>query len=156
MNRSPLLRIERFCGHQIHHIESVSTYISRDAASGSTLLNLEFGCGAATEEVAPEGEQTGWAKPSIEVWIPVPSLDPSALDEHRVHIAESYRADHDALNRLYVFEHAGWHAIDVYLQVIGGRLWVECDGRTQDLNWYDGSKPEAKVSLRAWVDLSDL
>lgn len=156
MSRSPVLRIDRFCGHQIHRIESVSTFVSRHAASASTLLNLEFACGTATEEIAPEGEQTGWARPSIEVWIPVPSLDASELDEHRVHIAESYRSDHDALNRLYVFEHEAWWAIDVYLQVIGGRLWVECDGRARDPNWYDGSKPDAKVSLRAWVDFSDM
>jgi hypothetical protein len=156
MTRTPSLQITHHAGHQVHPIGSVEIYISHDAVTSSTLLNLEIKCPAAVADTAPEDSRAGWSGATIDLWIPVPSLEPAELDDYRVHIAEAYRADHDAFNRLYVFEHNAVWAIDVVLEVIGGRLWVACDGLSRDPNYLDDRMPPARVALRAWVDLARL
>ena len=144
------LRIERFCGHHVHPVESVEVWIDRPSEEGEPLLlNLEFHCGVATEEDVPERESLGTFRPTVEVWIPVPGLDAATLDGFRTHIPWEYWEERDALNRFYVFEHESWNSIDVDVSVDGDRVRVLCRGVARDPNHYDGSMPQARLSVDA-------
>lgn len=149
-----LLRIDRFCGRHVFPIVKVEPWVCEPGVVGQPLLlNLEFKTGQSIEDTAPEGEQLSSRRPRLEVWVPVPDLEPATLDDLKVHIPWDYLEARDALNRFYVFEHESWHSIDVHLQVLDGRIHITCQGKGQDPNHYDGTKPEARIQLSAWFDL---
>lgn len=137
-------------------VRSVAVYVSRprDGEEGGVLLNLELHCGKASEEVVPDGEQTGWTRPMVEVWVPVPDATPRALHDLRVTIPWSYLAARDARHRLYVFEHEDLWNLDVRLRHVEGPVChVSLTGTARDPNHYDGSKPEATVHAEADFEL---
>lgn len=140
------IKIQRFCGFSVHPVVDVEVYVDYGSP---TLLNLEIKCGSASKEEAPEGEACGWTSPTVEVWVPVPSLEPAELDEHSVEVPWVYLSERDAKNRLYVFEHEDLWNIHVKFEVHSGLILVAFEGQARDPNHYTGDRPDARVSGRA-------
>lgn len=97
-------------------------------------------------DTAPEGDQCGWASPSLTLWLPVPSLEPAELDDFQVIVPWTYLAERDARQRLYVFEHEGLWDIDAHFEVRGGQVLLRFTALARDPNHYRGDKPDTQVS----------
>jgi len=149
--------LRRFCGDELFAISEVSVWVShpRGGEKGGVLLNLELHCRELLECTVPEEERTLRAPtPTVEVWLPVPTLKPSELVGTSVHVAESYDAARDAMNRLYYCEHERMWGIDAtFVAAEGDRCRVRLSGRSCDINHYKGDKPDTVVSADAWFTL---
>jgi len=151
------LLIRRFCGDELFIVGEVSVWVShpRGEEKGGVLLNLELHCRELLECTVPEEERTlRDPTPTAEVWLPVSTLKPSELVGTSVHVAESYDASRDAMNRLYYCEHEPMREIDAtFVEAKGDRCRVRLSGRSCDINHYRGDKPDAVVSADAWFTI---
>ncbi len=150
--------LRRFCGDELFSVGEVSVWISHpgDGEEGGTLLNLEIHTRELLEcSVVPEEERPlRDPRPTMEVWLPVPTLTPSELVGTSVHVKESYDASRDAMNRLYYCEHERMWGIDAtFVEAAGDRCRVRLSGRSCDINHYSGDKPEAVVSADVWCTI---
>lgn len=74
------------------------------ASDGGVLLNLEFVCGPAMEEEAPQAERIGRRGLVCEVWIPIEDVTLASLENLRVKVPWRSLDGRGARHSLYVFE----------------------------------------------------
>lgn len=68
-----------------------------------------------------------------------------------------YREDYEEwMTNLYYYSHQGIKDISIeVLKVEGDKLTAKLSGLTQDVNFYDGSKPDTKVLIEAEFEIVD-
>ncbi len=146
--------LRRFCGDEVFSVREVSVYVSlpRDGEGGGILLNLEIRSRERIACTVPDDEQPLLdPTPTVEVWLPVPTLTASALVGTSVQVAESYNAERDAMNRLYYCEHERLWGVDAsFVESAGDRCRVRLRASARDINHYGGDKPDTEVLVDAW------
>jgi len=98
------------------------------------------------------------AKPNCDFTILFETMDWDKLIGQEFHIPEEYddRID-DYVTRLYYFEHLD--VVRTTIKVLNrnedGQYRVQIKGYCCDINFYDGSKPEAEINIDAWFERID-
>lgn len=159
MQAENTMRLDRFCGYEVYRIERTEVYVKwPDEDDERTLLNVEFHCGAAIDIGVPEEEGEGSSKPTVEVWIPIPSTYLDRLVGTSIQVPFSQDDNEDGKwNRLHVFESEDiWDISVTFVTVTDTKCRIKLAARTQDPNHYDGSKPETTISLDGWFPLDEL
>jgi hypothetical protein len=91
-------------------------------------------------------------RPNAEVHVRLKKLDASKLVGRRFSVPAGYSEeleDHVAL--IYYCDHADLNRNVVrILEQQGNQFLVHWTGTTTDVNYYDGSKPDTKVEIKAW------
>ena len=152
------LRLERFCGREVYGVEAAEVFLNLpDEDEEGIVLNLEFRCGKAIETTTPEAERDADLQPIIEVNVPIPSLAADELVGTTIRIQKSQNEERGTWNRIYTFEHVDLRNISVsFVELSENTCRVSLTGRTQDPNYYDGSKPETIVKLQSWFSVAKL
>ncbi len=151
-----LLRLDRFCGHESFPVLRTETFVStpKEGEDTELLLNLEVGCGTASERRVPAHEHVH-AEPGAEVWIPVEDASWDKLVGKKVNVSWSRHEKQEAWNRLYYTEHEDVWDIEVeFLEHKEDTCKVRWTAAARDVIHYDGSKPETKVVVEAWFTLA--
>jgi hypothetical protein len=149
----------RFCGREVHAITDVEVYVPSPEPDEPRLLNLTFEARQALSIEVPEEERGPPGGPTVEVWIPVPSLEMRSLVGTTVEMPRAIMDEDDdgKWNRLYVFEHEDlWNVKVTFCEVTEETCRVQIEGEACDPNHYDGSKPTTQVSIDASFPLSEL
>lgn len=146
------LRLDRFCGHEVFAVAAVNVYVADE--DDGRFLNLEIVAGKAIEQSLPDEEKV--PKPSLEVWIPVPTTTLAALVGTTIAVPWSTHEGHDFWNYLCGYEQEDLRDLTVqFLEADGNRCRARISGTTRDPNHYDGSKPDTKVNTEFWFTLVD-
>jgi hypothetical protein len=146
------LRLDRFCGHEIFPVTAVKVYVANE--DDGRFLNLEIRSGQAIEQSVPDDEKM--RKPSLEVWIPIPTTTLAALVGTTIAVPWSTHEAHDFWNYLCCYEQEDLRDIVVeFLEAQGNRRRARISATTRDPNHYDGSKSNTKVNTEFWFTLAD-
>jgi len=153
------MRLDRFCGHEVYRVVRTGVYVRLpEEDDPRVMLNVEFHCGAVVDIDVPEEEGDGSLKPTVEIWIPIPSTNLSPLVGTSLEVHPSVKDNEDGMwNRLHVYESGDLREINVtFVAIDDGRCHVALTAKTGDPNHYDGSKPETTISLDGWFPMDEL
>ena len=140
------LTLERFNGREVFPITKAELLVLAGHDGEPTRLNFEIATGPCQEHTTPDEP---FQKPEAEVYVPVPHFDPDLLvgTKHLVPVGD---VDGDWHGRICYFEHEPIDENEVeILGRDGPRFHVRWAGLTQDVNFYDGSKPKTRVLVDA-------
>ncbi len=146
-----VLYLTRFCGVEQYPIQAAAWHlIAGDGTEDDPdTLCLDITCKAGNslhEDTAQLEAEPIWSICFQSVHIPVSALQPGFCLEQ-----PNPRGDTDG--NLYYTEHQP--TTDNRMEIIeadGARLKIRLNGITQDVNFYDGSKPQNILQLTAWFD----
>lgn len=145
------LRLDRFCGREIYPITRAIWNLYPDDELGmmNLCLSIEAGHGTSLhEDTEALNAQPTWEVNVVEKDLAVASLIsgaslavPLGYDEDRGgHVTNFYYCEHEGSDE---------NTIKI-LAVDGDRLLIRLEGETMDVNYYDGSKPSAKLFIETW------
>jgi hypothetical protein len=131
---------------------------SPDEDNERLLLNVEFHGGTPLEITVPEEEGTGSSAPTVEIWIPLTTLDLRSLVGQTIPVPVSQKDNEDGKwNRLHVYESTDLRNVFVtFVTVTETDCRLILTAATQDPNHYDGSKPDAAIQLDACFPLEEI
>jgi hypothetical protein len=152
------LTLRRFNGIEIVRLQTaeIMAYRSDGHMDGHIFLSFEIRTEKEAEE-SPE-DTVGWKNPrSAEVNVLLSELAPSSLVGKHFSVPEGWTEEWDLLARLYYFSHepVNNNEIDV-LEQQGNQFRIRWTGTTQDINFYDGSKPETILEVEGWFIFTDM
>lgn len=145
------LYLDRFCGREIYPITKATWNLYFDDKLGMMNLCLHLECGRGTilhnEAGNPEAEPW-WEVNVIEKDLAINSL----VSGTKLSVPLDYdqnRSGH--VTNFYYYEHEGSDNNTVEIVAVEeGRLLIEMVGETSDVDYYDGSKPPTRLSVRTW------
>jgi hypothetical protein len=95
------------------------------------------------------------ATPWAEVAFVVEHLDATRLVGHKFMVPHGRTVDDD-FAFIYYYEHEELNDNSIeFLDRRQDHFLIRWKGTTQDVNFYDGSKPEAKVAIEGWFTFKD-
>src|SRR5215475_7492506 len=150
-----LLTLRRFNGEEVYRTKTAVMWAYQ--VDGGAMLWFEVATERPALQTCPDTAEMGM-NPSAQVGVRVESIDlarlagsrfsiPVAYDEStEEHVATLYYCEHEDLdeNEIQILERKA-----DYFHV----LWT---GTTNDVNYYDGSKPRARVEIQAWFEFEDI
>ena len=146
-----VLYLTRFCGKERYPVETATWNIiegdGTEDAPDMLCLEIDFGRGDGLhEDTAYLEAEPSWEVNFYSLKIPADSLEPGFC-------LEQPNQEEDVDGNLYYMEHQP--TMDNKMEVIevdGKRLKIRLTGLTEDVNYYDGSKPKNTMELVAWFD----
>ena len=148
-----ILTLHRFNGDEVFNVSDAA--ISYFVAESSVVVHFEVNTEDKPVKTLPDTKElNGW--PNGAWQLSLPSFDPGDLVGKTFLIPQGYdEKAEEYLTNFYYVEH---ETIDNNEIVINGRdgdkYQVQITGTTMDMNFYDGSKPAAKVVVLASFSLS--
>ena len=146
-----ILYLTRFCGEEQYPVERAIWYII--AGDGTEddpdmlCLEMQFGVGSNLhEDTSRLKAKPAWEVNFYSLQIPVSSLCPGFC-------LEQPNKREDIAGNLYYADHQP--TTDNKMEIVaadGERLKIKLTGITEDVNYYDGSKPKNTLQLVAWFD----
>lgn len=147
--------LHRFCGDEVYSLQDAEI-LAHDVEGG---VALSFEAHAAPEPIRALPDTAPLqAQPHAEVTVTLPAVDPERLvgqhlcvphgydDQSEEHIATLYYCEHDDLDENH---------LDV-LSRDGDRFRIHWTGVCTDVNYYDGSKPPARVEIDGEFHFKDM
>lgn len=142
------LTITRFNGTEVFPIESAHLFTVRESENLTLWFEIE-----ATEKGAHFNADTSVypARPSAELGIKLAQFDASKLVGQKFKHPGTSNDDEDTCSALfYYYEHQPLRDNLVSILSQSSNIFKICwMARTQDVNFYDGSKPDAKLEINA-------
>ena len=143
--------IHRFNGVEVFRV-SGATILAYKGEDGIYVVNFEAETTGEAIATLPDTESLK-AQPNAEVSVKIPEFHPdtmagrdfAALNDGDMDSARIYYAEHDVLKQARV----------TVVRQIGKRFHVRMSGTATDVNYYDGSKPEARIDVDAWFEFKD-
>lgn len=147
--------LHRFSGDEVYAVKSAT--ITASAEGDAVDLFLYLDTRAKPIKTLPDTAELD-PRPNAEIHITLKKFDVSKLvgrrfsipaswdDEKQDHIACLYYCDHGELDKNVVR----------FLERDGSKFLVHWTATTTDVNYYDGSKPNIKVEIRAWFTFKHL
>jgi hypothetical protein len=148
------LTLKRFNG--IEEFEISEAEITAWKSEGSVALNLEIHTGKAIATV-PDTKDSG-ILPNAEITIHLESLNPDQLVGQSFFIENGMDEEENEWNaRFYYFEHENIDKNTItFISKSTNLFKIVWTGFTQDVNYYDGSKPDTEISIEANFNFSEL
>lgn len=147
--------LHRFNGDEIYGVKSATIDVfERD---GAIELFLYVNTKVKPVKTLPDTAELH-TRPNAEVYITLKKLDVTKLVGRRFSIPESWSDEKgDHVSCIYYGEHNDIDRNVVrFLEQQGDKYLVRWTGTTTDVNYYDGSKPDAKVEIKAWFTFKRL
>ena len=147
------LKLHRFNGTETFSISSANIYAWEDR--GKYCLNFEIETEEALETVEDTAEME--AEPSAEITLRLDNLKVSELEGQSFEVKNALNEEiDDFVTNLYYFEHQGINNNFIIVKSVNeDQFIIDWKGTTTDINYYDGSKPEAKVEVSATFTFKD-
>ena len=146
-----ILYMARFRGIEQYPVKTAEWYIidGDGTEDDPAMLSLDtaFGIGNGLhEDTAELNVEPMWKILFYSVEIPITALQPGFC-------LEQPNFEKDVYGDLYYAEHQPTtrNRMEI-LQAEGTRLKIRLTGTTEDVNFYDGSKPQSTLQLVAWFD----
>lgn len=146
-----ILYMARFCGIEQYPVKTAEWYIidgdGTEDDPAMLCLDTAFGIGNGLhEDTAELNVEPMWKILFYSVKIPITALQPGFC-------LEQPNSEKDVYGDLYYAEHqpTTGNRMEI-LQTEGTRLKIRLTGTTEDVNFYDGSKPQSTLQLVAWFD----
>ncbi len=148
------LILKRFCGEERYPILNAEWYIMEGDGTwddpDTLCLEMEFGEGDELHEDTAELQ----AEPSWEISFPALQLKVEDLQEGLV--LEMANEEEEEEANFYYSEHQPTYDNRVeVLEVDGDRLLLRVTALTEDVNFYDGTKPKNEIDVTAWFRLQE-
>ncbi len=148
-NEDKYLTLKRFCGDEKYPVANAEWYIMEGDGTwddpDTLCLEMEFGEGVELHE---DTENLG-AEPSWE--ISFPALSVTETDLQVGFTMEMDNEDEEEEANFYYCEHQPTYENKVeVLEVDGDCLLLHLVAKTEDVNFYDGSKPKNELDVTAW------
>ncbi|MDU1906273.1 MAG: hypothetical protein E6772_16005 [Dysgonomonas sp.] len=151
-NNKDILKLSRFCGEELFRIK-VATWDILTSESTLPTLSLEI----HADEIISQCDDTREfpVKPRWEIMCDIPGLEDSHLQKgFSIEVPEEDNEHND--NILYYYEHGVTFNQKVeILDRQDDKLLIKVSGETQDVNFYDGSKPNTKLEAELWFEKFD-
>lgn len=149
--KEDILYLTRFCGVEQYPVKTAAWYIMKGDGTednpGMLCLEVTFGVGNVLhEDIASLKAEPEWKIDFPKLEIPVGSLQPGFC-------LEQPNEDEDIDGNLYYVEFQP--TMDNMMKIIavdGDRLKIHLTGVTEDVNYYDGSKPKSTMQLVTWFN----
>ncbi|WP_335937063.1 hypothetical protein [Streptomyces sp. PTD5-9] len=141
--------LHRFNGDEVYRIASADVWVSgAEGREGPVTLWFEIAADPDGARRCEDTESLGMA-PTAEVGVELPEIDVDAL-VGREFVMPGVRGDDEdsCMSLLYYCEHQA--LCDNRITVLsrdGDRFRLRCTAVTQDVNYYDGSKPPTRVEI---------
>jgi hypothetical protein len=149
---NPILIIKRFNGLQSYSIKRAEWNLYHDAENG---MNLWISISTDKSIKQQQDTRILHAQPNWELNLVDISLsEESIIPGFTATISESFDESKGGwISNFYYCEHEGSdrNTIEV-IEVDGDRVRFRLFGETVDINYYDGSKPTAKLTTDIWFD----
>lgn len=141
------LTLKRFNGVEEFEVSEAEIYAWED--EGKISLNLEISAKKPLSTL-PDTKEIK-ARPSAEVTIYLESLNPNELIGKSFTIERGMNDETEEWDgRFYYCEHEDLNKNTVHFVSRDGDLYnIKWSGFTQDVNYYDGSKPDTQVIIEA-------
>jgi hypothetical protein len=141
--------LHRFNGDEIYAVNSATITASEE--DGAVELFLYVDTRARSIQTLPDTAELH-QQPNAEVSITLKKLDVAKLAGRRFSVPTSWSEEkQDHVSCLYYCEHGDLNKNVVrVLEQQGNEFLVHWTGTTTDVNYYDGSKPDTKVEIKAW------
>ncbi len=149
------LVLHRFNGDEVYAVKSPTITASKD--NGAVQLFLYLDTKAKPVQTLPDTAELD-PRPNAEVYITLKKLDVSKLVGRRFSVPTSWDDEKQAnVSSLYYCEHGDLNKNVVrFLEQQGNKFLVHWTATTTDVNYYDGSKPDTKVEVKAWFTFKHL
>jgi hypothetical protein len=143
------LVLHRCNGDEIYGVKSATITASEEDGAVELLLYLDTK--AKPIQTLPDTAELD-PQPNAEVYITLNKLDVSKLVGRRFSIPTSWSDEkQDHVSCIYYCEHGDLNRNVVrFLEQQGNKFLVRWTGTTTDVNFYDGSRPDTKVEIKAW------
>jgi hypothetical protein len=141
--------LHRFNGDEIYAVKSATLEAFEE--DGVVELFLYVNTKQRPLQTLPDTAELD-QRPNAEVYITLKKLAVSKLLGRRFSVPASWSEEkEDHVSCIYYCEHADLNKNVVrFLEQQGGKFLIHRTGQTADVNYYDGSKPETKVEIKAW------
>lgn len=144
--------LHRFNGDEVFRLGAATILAYRTEEGVRVNLDAET-AGPATASAADTAQNP--ANPRAEIAFVVESLDVTGLAGRRFVVPRG-QTDEDDLASLYYYEHDELNENVVeFLAREEERFRVRWTGTATDVNYYDGSKPDAKLEIEGWFVFRD-
>lgn len=153
-NENNFLTLKRFCGDEKYPIESAEWYIMDGDGTWddpyTLCLEMQFEAGIELHE----DTETLGAEPSWE--ISFPALKLAEEDLQVGFMMEMDNDDEEEEANFYYCEHQPTlkNKMEI-LEIKDDSLLIHLTGKTEDVNYYDGSKPKNELDVTAWFVKQD-
>lgn len=146
------LTLHRFNGDEAFAISAATALAMTEG--DLVALNLEIETDKRPLKTLPDTQML-FAQPNAEVTIRLPKKDLALLVGRQFSVPHSWDEEvGDHVSRFYYCEHEDIDDNVVeFLERKGAAFRVRWTGSTVDVNYYDGSKPPARVVVEAWFTL---
>lgn len=146
--------LHRFNGDEVYRLASADLWVSApEGSEGPVTLWFEVAADSADARRCEDTESLGMA-PTAEVGVELPGVEPPGADADalvgREFVMPGVRSDDEdsCMSLLYYCEHQP--LCDNRITVLsrdGDRFRLRWTAVTQDVNYYDGSKPPTRVEI---------
>lgn len=151
-----VLYMMRFCGMEEYALKSAVWYILKgdgtDYDPDLFCLDMKFDQGRVLHDDTHDEEHPFMdAKPSWKLIFQSAQM-PTIVPEVGLCL-ELPNEEHEVEANLYYWEHQP--TLDNKLEILavqGDRFLIQLTGITEDVNYYDGSKPKSTLQITAWFD----
>jgi hypothetical protein len=141
--------LHRFNGDEIYAVKSATleAFEEDDAIDLFLYVNTKD----MSLQTLPDSAELN-QRPNAEVYITLKTLVVSKLVGRRFSVPTSWCEEkEDHVSCIYYYEHKDLRKKVVrFLEQQGSKFLIHWTGTTPHVNYYDGSKPETKVEIKAW------
>lgn len=152
----PLLKLNRFCGQELHPVTKAiwNIYYDEDLNMQNLCIYLDADYGTVLNEDTKDLA----AHPNWELnYLAKDMTKESLCSGFKFIIPEGYNEDNGGwITNFYYCEHEGTdnNTIEI-LDRKEGKLLIRLTGETIDVNYYDGSKPNTKLFVETWFSYDE-
>jgi hypothetical protein len=141
--------LHRFNGDEIYGVKTATIKASEE--DGEVELILYVSTRAKPIQTLPDTAELN-PHPNAEVYITLKKLDASKLVGRRFSVPTSWSDEkEDHVSCIYYCEHNDLDRNVVkILEQQGSKFLIHWTGKTTDVNYYDDSKPDTRVEIKAW------
>jgi len=141
--------LHRFNGDEIYAVKTATLVAS--AEEGAIELFLYVNTKAKPIQTLPDTAELH-EQPNAEVYITLKALNVSKLVGRRFSVPTSWSEEkEDHVSCIYYCEHNDLNQNVVrILEQQRNKFLIHWTGTTTDVNYYDGSKPDTNVEIKAW------
>lgn len=149
--------LHRFNGDEIYRFESAG--ISAYATEVGVTLWFKVTADPTEAKLCEDTAEHGRGRsPNAEVGIDLPELEADKLVGCHFKMPGTKTDEEDSCKSLlYYFEHQPLRDnLITVVSRVDDRFWLRWKARTQDVNFYDGSKPETQVEIEGEFRFKDI
>jgi hypothetical protein len=149
------IKLHRFNGDEEFALEEAYLHIQPETET-SMQLELEAGNYGTVLKGLPDTEiLNAWPGAHIFVELPFPASEP--LTGKKISLPVAYdETIQNTRATFYYVEHEALEDNEIeFLEHKDNRYRIRWTGRTMDVNFYDGSKPDTRIEIEGWFTISE-